>query len=369
MNVSTLEWSGIRFGRLGSNADIVLAFPITDGDPDVTSHTDADRIGLYADRSVGFERIGLVVMGTDAVSFYEDRIEIAGNTVWDAGNLINPQEKSEKGMPLGYPELDVTGKVPISQLPASVVGALNYKGAWNAATNTPALASGVGTQGYYYVVSVAGTTTLDGISDWQIGDWAVFNGTIWEKIDNTDSFTVKADAADVTPGYLDAKVDGITIQVSGADQLEVIPGGIVINATQVNVNVGGFSGILGPGDTDVQTALGTIDLHTHALDDLSDVVFVSGVSIPNGVTTAIDSTSTGTSWKWWIVFDDGLGGYVAVEVLAAATGAATVDYTIHAPTAVYPHTISVVRAAGTTTLRVTASGTGYTVSARRMMIA
>jgi hypothetical protein len=65
-------------------------------------------------------------------------------------------------------------------------GALVYQGTWNASTNTPALASGVGTQGYYYVVSVAGSTNLNGITDWQVTDWAVFNGTAWQKIDNTD---------------------------------------------------------------------------------------------------------------------------------------------------------------------------------------
>jgi hypothetical protein len=68
----------------------------------------------------------------------------------------------------------------------AVSGPLTYQGTWNANTNTPALASGVGTKGDLYVVSVAGTTNLDGISDWQITDWAVFNGTAWEKIDNTD---------------------------------------------------------------------------------------------------------------------------------------------------------------------------------------
>jgi hypothetical protein len=42
-------------------------------------------------------------------------------------------------------------------------------------------------KGDYYVVNVAGSTNLDGITDWQIGDWAIFNGTAWEKVDNTDS--------------------------------------------------------------------------------------------------------------------------------------------------------------------------------------
>jgi hypothetical protein len=66
---------------------------------------------------------------------------------------------------------------------------LTYKGAWNANTNSPSLSSGVGDQGDYYIVSVAGTTTLDGVSDWTVGDWAVFNGTAWQKIDATNDVT------------------------------------------------------------------------------------------------------------------------------------------------------------------------------------
>ena len=67
-----------------------------------------------------------------------------------------------------------------------VSGALVYQGTWDASTNTPTLTSSVGTKGYYYVVSVAGTTNLDGITDWQVGDWAVFNGTVWQKVDNSE---------------------------------------------------------------------------------------------------------------------------------------------------------------------------------------
>lgn len=65
----------------------------------------------------------------------------------------------------------------------NAIGALNYKGTWDASTNTPALASGVGTKGDYYVVSVAGTTTLDGISNWYVGDWAAFNGSVWQRLE------------------------------------------------------------------------------------------------------------------------------------------------------------------------------------------
>jgi hypothetical protein len=69
------------------------------------------------------------------------------------------------------------------------LGALSYQGTWDASTNTPTLTSSVGTKGYYYVVSVAGNTNLNGITDWLVGDWAVYNGTVWQKVDNTEKVT------------------------------------------------------------------------------------------------------------------------------------------------------------------------------------
>lgn len=83
----------------------------------------------------------------------------------------------------------------------NAIGALNYKGTWNAAANTPALASGVGTKGDYYVVGTAGTTTLDGISNWGIGDWAVFNGSVWQRVEGG------------------ADLNGVNLSVSGTSTL------------------------------------------------------------------------------------------------------------------------------------------------------
>jgi hypothetical protein len=48
--------------------------------------------------------------------------------------------QSAVGAANGVASLDSTGHVPTAQLPATVQGALNYQGAWNAATNTPTLA-------------------------------------------------------------------------------------------------------------------------------------------------------------------------------------------------------------------------------------
>ena len=94
---------------------------------------------------------------------------------------------SAEGVANGVATLDSGGQIPLSQIPP--LGDLNYQGTWNATTNTPTLTSSTGTKGYYYVVSVAGTTNLNGITDWQVGDWAVYNGSAWQKIDNTDLVT------------------------------------------------------------------------------------------------------------------------------------------------------------------------------------
>jgi hypothetical protein len=109
---------------------------------------------------------------------------------WNADHTIiglGTAAEKDVGVANGVASLDSGGKVPVTELPAAVLGALSYQGTWNASTNTPTLASGVGTKGHYYVVSVAGSTNLDGITDWKIGDWAVYNGTAWQKVDNTES--------------------------------------------------------------------------------------------------------------------------------------------------------------------------------------
>ena len=116
-------------------------------------------------------------------SIFDQPIAIAYTQVSGLGTAAT----KDAGAALGVATLDAGGKVPASQIPLQ--GDLNYQGTWNATTNSPTLTSSVGTKGYYYVVDVAGTTNLNGITDWQVGDWAIFNGTVWQKVDNTDAVT------------------------------------------------------------------------------------------------------------------------------------------------------------------------------------
>jgi hypothetical protein len=96
---------------------------------------------------------------------------------------------------------------------------LDFQGSWNASTNSPALASSVGTNGEFYIVSVAGSTDLNGITNWGIGDWAIFNGTVWQRVEGgadgnfnnltANSLTVDGDAS--VAGTIGVTADNGTI--------------------------------------------------------------------------------------------------------------------------------------------------------------
>jgi hypothetical protein len=142
-----------------------------------------------------------------------------------------------KGVANGVASLDGSGTVPVSQLPAAVLGALSYQGTWNASTNTPTLTSSVGTKGYYYVVNVAGSTNLNGITDWQVGDWAVYNGSAWQKIDNTDAVTsVNGYTGTVVLGYGDITT-GVVPVVNGGTGVTVSSGANSVVLRDANGNI------------------------------------------------------------------------------------------------------------------------------------
>ena len=141
----------------------------------------------------------------------------------------------DAGSANGVATLDAGGKVPVSELPAAVLGALSYQGTWDASTNSPTLTSSVGTKGYYYVVSVAGNTNLNGITDWLVGDWAVFNGSVWQKIDNTETVTsVNGQTGAVVLGYADVGAFPAT-STTGTGNVVLATG-----ATQANPTISNY---------------------------------------------------------------------------------------------------------------------------------
>lgn len=127
----------------------------------------------------------------------------------------------------------------------NAIGALNFKGTWDANVNSPALASSVGTKGDYYVVGTAGSTNLNGISNWGVGDLATFNGSVWQRVEGG------------------ADLNGVNLSVSGTSTLSGLTAStaLALNASKEIVSVTNT----GTGDNVLATAptlVGDVTLST-----------------------------------------------------------------------------------------------------------
>ena len=212
----------------------------------------------------------------------------------------------DAGAANGVATLDAGGKVPISELPAAVIGALSYQGTWDAATNTPTLTSSVGTKGYYYVVSVAGSTNLNGITDWLVGDWAVFNGSVWQKIDNTETVTsVNGQTGAVVLTYTDVGAFPAT-STTGTGNVVLATGATQANPTISNYE--NFTPTTAPAysegrvwyDSSEKALAYYNDSSSIAIHVSQDLIFKvinnTGSTIANGAPVYITSTSSGQTY-------------------------------------------------------------------------
>ncbi len=141
-------------------------------------------------------------------------------TVSDFSAAADARVNSQKGVAAGgLATLDGNGQLTPTQIPSSLASGLTPQGNWNASANTPDLAALSPANGDFYIVNVSGATLLGGVSDWQVGDWAIyFTSGGWTKVDHSDSVatvngqsgTVVLNTDDVSEGtskyYADALV-------------------------------------------------------------------------------------------------------------------------------------------------------------------
>lgn len=225
----------------------------------------------------------------------------------------------------------------------AAVGSLRYQGTWDANTNSPFLQSGVGTQGYYYVVNVAGTTNLDGVTDWQVGDWAVFNGSVWQKIDNSDA--VQSVNGKVGVVVLTASDVGATPNTTYVIAGTGLSGGGQLNAnvTLTNAGVTAFNtrtGNVTLSNTDISTALGYTPANAAAVVTsvgATSPVVSSGGQTPTISMPAANATTNGylTSTDWTTFNNKGIGNVTSVTASAplASSGGNTPNLSIPAANA------------------------------------
>ena len=171
---------------------------------------------------------------------------------------------------------------------ATVAGGLSYEGTWNASTNSPALASSVGTNGDYYIVATAGSTNLNGISDWQIGDWLIFNGTVWQKIDQSELVTSVA-----------GRTGAVVLTTSDISGLGTIA---TQNASSVALTGGTINGIAIGGTTPSSGAFTTLTATTA----IAVASGGTGTTTPS-IVAGTNITVTGT-WPNQTIASSGGGG-------------------------------------------------------------
>jgi trimeric autotransporter adhesin len=169
-------------------------------------------------------------------------------------------------------------------------GQLTYAGTWNASANTPTLTSSVGTLNNYYVVNVAGSTNLNGISSWQVGDWAIFNGTVWERIDGGAYGTV----SNVATG---TGLTGGPITTTGTISLAntTVTAGSYGNASTVgNFTVNAQGQLTAAGNTTISIAPSQINATIPNSGLTNSSVTINGTSISLGGSGTISANTTGT---------------------------------------------------------------------------
>jgi hypothetical protein len=187
-----------------------------------------------------------------------------------------------------------TGAQIQTAIDSAVTGVLKYIGTWDAATNVPTLVSAKGTPGEYYIVSTAGSTNLDGITDWAVGDWAVFSDLAtdaWQKIDNTQVGNVTGSGSSGRVAYW----NGSTNLTSDA--------GLTFNGSTNALTVSGAVTWSGGGSTESNSAYDNMvtglsdsgtSTKTITITQQDGGTLTTSFSIPQGTTTP-SSTETFTN--------------------------------------------------------------------------
>lgn len=147
-----------------------------EGEPNTNAYTDPEKSKVAA-------LVDLATSGLWADVHGKPAFIAAGASEEEARQAIGALSASLLGAADGIAQLDGAGKVPLSQL--NLEG-LAYKGLWDAATNTPAIADGVGEDADFYFASSGATVDLgSGPVEFAEGDIVIYFGGVWSRLGST----------------------------------------------------------------------------------------------------------------------------------------------------------------------------------------
>ena len=216
---------------------------------------------------------------------------------------------TDKANANGVATLDSGGKVPLTQIPDSVLGQLIYQGSWNASTNNPTLANppASSTKGYYYVVSVAGTQFT---ISWDVGDWIISNGSAWQKIDNTDAVSsVFGRLGVVTAASGDYTATQITYTPTGNVAATNVQSAIDELDSEKLMKAANLADLVSPSTARTNLGLGTMSVQN------SNTVAITGGNIAGITDLAVTDGGTGASSLTGYVKGNGTLAFTAVGTI------------------------------------------------------
>ena len=177
----------------------------------------------------------------------------------------------------------VTGQI------ANIPSGLSFEGNWNADTDSPDLSTATPDNGQFWIVSVAGTTDLDGIDEWAVGDWAIYVSTGagtdgWQKVDNSSTLS----------GF------GATNQVTYWSSTGNVAGdaGFTFNPTSNALTVGGTITATGGNSTEWNTSYD--NMVTAFTDSGSGTITLTLTQQDGGTLSTSFANPQGTMSSWTI---------------------------------------------------------------------
>lgn len=203
-----------NFYKLSKDNKVVFAFPIEVGELYTVADAGKQSIAnMPIVNSVSGDTLQYSIGFAGSQPFKFRALADGSGGFTDARIIVEGKLQQKTGAVNGYYlKSDANGVGTWSAITST------YQGTWSATTNTPTLADGTGTAGFWYRCVAAGTVNFGaGNITFAVGDDVIYSGTVWQRVPAA-GYTLQTATKTVLGGV---KIDSTSIKYNGSGQLFV----------------------------------------------------------------------------------------------------------------------------------------------------